>query len=101
MCVDRGSKPKPVVQNVQQVHFQPSRPYPCYVLGPGGEPVKPMPSAWTQKVGVPPYNLRALTFPSTTGPYTYMISTGLTGPGGADAVVGSGGQASQHNLGLS
>jgi hypothetical protein len=59
-----------------------------------------MPSAWTQKVGVPPYNLHAIAGPSTTGPYTYMIAGGITGPGGADAVVGTGGQASGHNLGL-
>jgi hypothetical protein len=70
------------------------------VLG-RGEPVKPMPSAWTQKIGVPPYNLRAMSFPSTSGPYTLSISSGIIGPGGADNVVGSMGQMQQHNLGLS
>jgi hypothetical protein len=100
MCVDK-TRPKPPVQNVQQVAFRPSVPYPRYVLGPGGEPVKPMPSAWTQKVGVPPYNLRALSFPSTArGVYTYGITHGVNGSL-METVVGSGGQASQHNLGLS
>lgn len=101
MCVDRVQRPRPAPQNVQQVHFRPSAPYPRYVLGPGGEPVKPMPSAWTQKVGVPPYNLRALSFPSTSGPYNISITSGLIDSDGAHNVIGSMGQMSQHNLGLS
>lgn len=101
ICCDRGRKPVGGPQNLQRAHFRPSAPYPSWVLGPGGDPVKPMPNAWTQKVGQPPYNLHALTFPSTTGPYTYAIGKGV-GNDGKDFVVGGITNAnSHHNLGWS
>jgi hypothetical protein len=100
MCVDRVSRPRPGPQNVQQVHFRPSAPYPSYVRGPGGDPLKPMPNAWTQKVGRVPYNLRALSFPSTTGAWNTRITKGISGDL-PDVEICSIGQFSQHNLGWS
>lgn len=99
-CVDRGRRHPGGSQNVSQAHFRPSRPYPSFVLGPGGDPLVPMPRAWTQKVGRPPYNLRALSFPSTTGAWNTRITGGISG-NPPDAVICSIGQFNQHNLGLS
>lgn len=98
LCVDRCLR-RPSPQNVQQVHFRPTLPYPGYI----GQlpPLNPMPSAWTQKVGAPPYNLHALAGPSSTGPYTYQIGSGLPSGGNPENVVGTGSMCSTHNLGLS
>jgi hypothetical protein len=52
-------------------------------------------------MGVPPYNLRALSFPSTSGPYGYTITSGVCDAASPDTVTGSMGQGSLHNLGLS
>lgn len=101
LCVDRVSRHHPGPQNVQRVHFRGSRPVPMWVLGPGGDPIKPMPNAWTQKVGVPPYNLHALTFPSTSGPWSVGIAKGIVTSEGADIVSGAMGQFSLHNSGWS
>lgn len=93
------AKAIPVAQvYVTRTHFRPSVPFPMWIRG-GPEPLKPMPSAWTQKVGQPPYNLRALSFPSSGGPLIYAIMGGNSAAGGPDMVVGSSGQASGHNLG--
>lgn len=100
MSVDRGRKPVGGPQNLQRVHFRGSGPVPSWVYGPGGDPVKPMPNAWTQKVGQPPYNLRAMSFPSTTGPWNTRITGGISG-NLPDCVICSIGQFSQHNLGWS
>ena len=100
MCVDRVKRPQPGPQNVQQVHFRPSSPYPTYVRGPGGDPLVPMPRAWTQKVGKVPYNLRAMAFPSTSGPWNTRITGGIS-DNLPDCVICGIGQFSQHNLGLS
>jgi hypothetical protein len=62
--------------------------------------MKPMPSAWTQRVGQPPYNLRAMSFPSTSGPYNIRITSGIS-DNLPDTVIGSMGMSSQHNMGLS
>ena len=102
-CVDRGRRPCSGPQKLQRVHFRPSAPYPSWILGPGGEPLKPMcnvPNQWVLKPGKPPYNLRALAFPSTTGPWTTRITGGISG-NLPDAAICGIGQFSQHNLGWS
>lgn len=98
-CVDPARRPAPGAQNVQRGHFRPSAPYPSWVLGPGGEPVKPMPTFCTQVPGKPPYNIaKGIRGPSTMGPLTYGIAGGVV-YASQDYVVGSSGQSSQHNLG--
>lgn len=89
---------QPLPQNVQRVHFRPSAPYPSWVLGPGGDPLKPMPRLCPQAPGKPPYNLHALSFPSTTGAWNTRITGGISGDL-PDCVICSIGQFSQHNLG--
>jgi hypothetical protein len=98
ICSDRSRKPtgplKPLLAQAR-----PSQPYPRVIAGVGGEALKPMPSAWTQKVGKPPYNLHAIAGPSSTGPYTYGIATGISTTL-VDFVVGTAGQAHGGSQGL-
>lgn len=98
--VDRVQRPTPLIQNLQRGHFRPSSPYPSWVIGPGGEPVKPMPCIIRPPVGKPPYSIaKGIRGPSTMGPVTYGIAGGIIGPGGQDFVTGTFGQSSTHNSG--
>jgi hypothetical protein len=112
ICVDKFSKKStPVGTVVVPVHFRPTLPYPGFVFARGlsgqgslnsvgSQPQQQQrqrsvaTSCWTQKPYAPAYNLRALAFPSTNGPYTYGIATGLvTNGAGPDYVVGTGGNS--------
>lgn len=82
----------------QRVHFRPSAPFPMWIKG--GPPVPACPRIVRPIIGKPPYNLRALSFPSTSGPYTIGIASGVNGSL-IEIVVGAVGSFSQHNAGWS
>jgi|SRR6516225_5630439 hypothetical protein len=99
-CTDPTKSPIHGPQVLQRVHFRPSMPYPSAIVGAGTEGLQPMPPIVRGQPRKPAYNLRAISGPSSQGPLTYGIATGIVSSGGIDFVVGSSGNR-HHNLGLS
>jgi hypothetical protein len=98
ICCDPRYKPARGPQNVAQVHFRPSAPYPGYILGPGTgvSAPQPLPPRALQTLATPPQAGRfGIKGPSATGPWTYRDTSG-TYPIFRTGSIGTG----QQNYGL-
>ena len=97
MCVDRGRKTQGPPVTLQRTHFRPTLPYPGACLGPGKDGLVPMAPYVVRQVGAPPYNLKPIAGPSSTGPYT--VYSGFDQKGGEEFGVGPS-RGAGHNMGL-